>query len=124
MQAEVRAAEKEQQISMQKLTQQMNQEKFQTDQELQSRSGDIKVMEEEVNNRLEKKELMQEQRLLTDNIIENRMINYVSHVLNKSTTRIDMTTVGGSGNVKDPVTQMINQVWATANEDLSTESKK
>lgn len=60
MQAEVRAAEKEQQISMQKLTQQMNQEKFQTDQELQSRSGDIKVMEEEVNNRLEKKELMQE----------------------------------------------------------------
>lgn len=109
---------------MQKLTQQMNQEKFQTDQELQSRSGDIKVMEEEVNNRLEKKELMQEQRLLTDNIIENRMINYVSHVLNKSTTKIDMTTVGGSGNVKDPVTQMINQVWATANEDLSTESKK
>ena len=61
-------------------------------------------MREEVSNRLEKKSLMQEQRLLTDNIIENRMIDYVSHVLTKSNTRMDMTTVGGSSNVKDPVT--------------------
>ena len=86
MQAEVRALEKEQQIKKQSLVQQENQERFTTDQETQSRSGDIKVMREEVSNRLEKKNLMQEQRLLTDSIIENRMIDYVSHVLTKSNT--------------------------------------
>lgn len=86
---------------------------------MQARGGDLKVMREELQNRLEKKNLMQENRLLTENIIENRMIDYVSHVLTKQNTRVDMTTVGGSGNIKDPVTQMINQVWATASEDLS-----
>ena len=75
-------------------------------------------MREEVDKRLEKKNLMQEQRLPTDHIIENRMIDYVSHVLTKSNTRMDMTTVGGSGNVKDPVTQMMDQVWATAEKEL------
>lgn len=64
-------------------------------------------MREEMQNRLEKKELLQEQKLLTDNIIENRMIDYVKDVLTKQRATIDMTVVGGSEDVKDPVTQLI-----------------
>ena len=104
MEAEVRALQKEQQIATQKLKQILNQEAFQTNQETQSRSGDIKLMREDMHNRVEKKELLQEQRLLTDNIIENRMINYVKDVLTKQRATIDMTMVGGSEDVKDPVT--------------------
>ena len=75
-------------------------------------------MEDEVAKRLEKKELLQEQRLLTDNIITDKMIDYVDNVLSNERATLKMTTVGGSTNVKDPVTQMINQVWATANQEL------
>jgi len=60
MEAEVRALQKEQQIATQKLKQILNQEAFQTNQETQSRSGDIKLMREDMSNRLEKKELLQE----------------------------------------------------------------
>jgi len=60
MEAEVRALQKEQQIATQKLKQILNQEAFQTNQETQSRSGDIKLMREEMSNRVEKKELLQE----------------------------------------------------------------
>jgi len=35
------------------------------------------------------------------------MINYVKDVLTKQRTTIDMTMVGGSEDVKDPVTQLI-----------------
>ena len=60
MEAEVRALQKEQQIATQKLKPILNQEAFQTNQETQSRSGDIKLMREDMSNRLEKKELLQE----------------------------------------------------------------
>lgn len=60
MEAEVRALQKEQQIATQKLKQILNQEAFQTNQETQSRSGDIKLMREDMSNRVEKKELLQE----------------------------------------------------------------
>lgn len=52
MKAEIRAARKEMEIRNQTLTQQLNEECFTTNQEKQSRGGDITIMKEEVAKRL------------------------------------------------------------------------
>jgi hypothetical protein len=81
-------------------------------------------MREEVAKRLEKKELMQEERLLSDQVIESTKINYVKDVLTKNTNYLNVTQVGSSAGVKDPVTQMIDQVWKTASTGMAKAPEK
>lgn len=81
-------------------------------------------MRDDVAKRLQKKELLQEERLLSDQVIESTKIDYVKNVLTKNTNYLNVTQVGSSAGVKDPVTQMINQVWKTASSGMAEEKGK